>query len=66
MGVAVVMVEKRPSGAEKEPRRGDLSPDRGGRGRAAASIFIVECSSISHIKGLIRPFMKLKTYLDYL
>ena len=37
MGVAVVMVEKRPSGAEKEPRRGDLSPDRGGRGRAAAS-----------------------------
>ena len=40
MGVAVVMVEKRPSGAEKEPRRGDLSPDRGGRGRAAASIQI--------------------------
>ena len=38
MGVAVVMVEKRPSWAEKEPRRGDLSPDRGGRGRAAASI----------------------------
>ena len=37
MGVAVVMVEKRPSGAEKEPRRGDLSPDRGGRSRAAAS-----------------------------
>ena len=25
-------------GAEKEPRRGDLSPDRGGRSRAAASI----------------------------
>ena len=24
--------------AEKEPRRGDLSPDRGGRSRAAASI----------------------------
>ena len=42
MGVAVVMVEKRPSGAEKEPRRGDLSPDRGGRGRAAASHFIME------------------------
>ena len=41
MGVAVVMVEKRPSGAEKEPRRGDLSPDRGGRGRAAASNFII-------------------------
>ena len=37
MGVAVVMVEGRLSGAEKELRRGDLSPDRGGRGRAAAS-----------------------------
>ena len=24
--------------AEKEPRRGDLSPDRGGRSRTAASI----------------------------
>ena len=24
--------------AEKEPRRGDLSPDRGGRSRAAASL----------------------------
>ena len=42
MGVAVVVVEKRPSGAEKEPRRGDLSPDRGGRGRAAASIYITK------------------------
>ena len=41
MGVAVVMVEKRPSGAEKEPRRGDLSPDRGGRSRAAASLSIL-------------------------
>ena len=40
MGVAVVMVEKRPSGAEKEPGRGDLSPDRGGRSRAAASNYI--------------------------
>ena len=28
---------KRPARAEKEPRRGDLSPDRGGRGRASAS-----------------------------
>ena len=34
------MVEERPSGAEKEHRRGDLSPNRGGRGRAAASILI--------------------------
>ena len=41
MGVAVVMVEKRPSGAEKEPRRGDLSPDRGGCSRAAASYYII-------------------------
>ena len=45
MGVAVVMVEKRPSGAEKEPRRGDLSPDRGGRGRAAASkLYNIQCN----------------------
>ena len=42
MGVAVVMVEKRPSGAEKEPRRGDLSPDRGRRGHAAASLNITQ------------------------
>ena len=27
-------------GAEKEPRRGDLSPDRGGRSRAAASAIV--------------------------
>ena len=47
MGVAVVMVEKRPSGAEKEPRRGDLSPDRGGRGRAAASIISEQKLQIS-------------------
>ena len=29
---------KRPARAEKEPRRSDLSPDRGGRSRAGASI----------------------------
>ena len=41
MGVAVVMVEKRPSGAEKETRRGDLSPDRGERSRTAASVLYI-------------------------
>ena len=59
MGVAVVMVEKRPSGAEKEPRRGDLSPDRGGRGRAAASLEIIpRCITHYCILSTLKNFEK--------
>ena len=51
------MVEKRPSGAEKEPRRGDLSPDRGGRGRAAASDLSPSCD-VFHVYMVIFSLSK--------